>query len=104
MASIVSAMAESVVFDADNHLYETRDAFTRYLPERYKGAIDYVEVRGRTKIVIRGQIVDYIPNPTFDVVARPGAMEEYFRVGNLEGKDRRALFGEPMGARRVPGA
>lgn len=30
------------VFDADNHLYETRDALTRYLPEQYRGAIDYV--------------------------------------------------------------
>jgi hypothetical protein len=28
------------VFDADNHLYETEDAFTRHLPDRYKGAID----------------------------------------------------------------
>ena len=24
------------VFDADNHLYETKDAFTRHLPARYK--------------------------------------------------------------------
>jgi hypothetical protein len=24
-------------FDADNHLYETRDAFTRHLPDRYDG-------------------------------------------------------------------
>ena len=32
------------LFDADNHLYETRDALTKYLPERYRGAIDYVEV------------------------------------------------------------
>ena len=60
------------VFDADNHLYETQDAFTRHLPDRYQGAIDYVEVRGRTKIVVRGQISEYIPNPTFEVVARPG--------------------------------
>jgi hypothetical protein len=29
------------LFDADNHLYETRDALTKYLPERYMGAIDY---------------------------------------------------------------
>jgi predicted TIM-barrel fold metal-dependent hydrolase len=84
------------VFDADNHLYETRDALTKFLPDRHRGAIDYVEVRGRTKIVVRGQISEYIPNPTFDVVARPGAMEEYFRVGNPDGKDRRAIFGEPM--------
>ena len=80
-----------MVFDADNHLYETKDAFTKYLPERYKGAIDYVEVTGRTKIVVRGQISDYIPNPTFDVVARPGAMEEYFRVGQPRGEGRREL-------------
>lgn len=86
------------VIDADNHLYETRDALTKYLPEKYKGAIDYVDVRGRTKIVVRGVISEYIPNPTFDVVARPGAQEEYYRVGNPEGKSRREIFGEPMKA------
>ncbi len=86
------------LFDADNHLYETREAFTKFLPDRYKGAIDYVDVHGRTKIVVRGVISNYIPNPTFDVVARPGAMEDYFRIGNPEGKDRRAIFGEPMKA------
>jgi len=86
------------VFDADNHLYETRDSLTKFLPESAKHVIDYVDVRGRTKIVVRGQISDYIPNPTFDVVARPGAQEEYFRVGNPEGKSRREIFGEPMRA------
>ncbi|HET8618686.1 MAG TPA: amidohydrolase family protein [Acidimicrobiales bacterium] len=88
------------VFDADNHLYETEDAFTRHLPDRYKGAIDYVSVRGRKKIVVRGQISDYIPNPTFEVVARPGAQEEYFRIGNPEGKSYREIVGEPM--RSIP--
>ena len=72
------------------------DAFTRYLPDRFKGAIDYVDVHGRTKIVVRGVISNYIPNPTFEVVARPGAQEEYFRVGNPEGKSRREIFGKPM--------
>jgi predicted TIM-barrel fold metal-dependent hydrolase len=84
------------LFDADNHLYETREALTKFLPEQYAGAIDYVEVRGRTKIVVRGQISEYIPNPTFDVVARPGALEDYFRIGNPEGKSRREIFGQPM--------
>ncbi|MGH9231886.1 MAG: amidohydrolase family protein [Acidimicrobiales bacterium] len=88
------------VFDADNHLYETRDAFTRHLPDRYKGAVDYVDVRGRTKIVVRGTISEYIPNPTFEVVARPGAQEAYFRSGNPEGKSYRELVGEPM--RSIP--
>ena len=88
------------LFDADNHLYEPQEALTKYLPKEYDGAIEYVQVRGRTKIAIRGQISEYIPNPTFEVVARPGAMEEYFRVGNPEGKDRREIFGEPM--RSIP--
>ena len=88
------------VFDADNHLYETQDALTKFLPDRYRGAIDYVDVRGRTKIVVRGRISEYIPNPTFDVVARPGAQEDYFRHGNPEGKSRREIFGEPM--RSIP--
>src|SRR5947209_13987000 len=88
------------LFDADNHLYESEDAFLRYLPKQYQHAIQYVQVNGRTKIAIRGQISDYIPNPTFEVVARPGAMEEYFAHGNPEGKSRREIFGEPM--RSIP--
>src|SRR5215207_5494675 len=87
---------DSLVFDADNHFYETTEALTRHLPDKYKNAIDYVEVRGRTKIVVRGQISEYIPNPTFDVVARPGAQEEYFRIGNPEGKSYREIIGDPM--------
>jgi predicted TIM-barrel fold metal-dependent hydrolase len=96
----MSNMLPYPVFDADNHLYETREAFTRHLPEQYQRAIDYVDVRGRTKIAIRGQISDYIPNPTFEVVARPGAQEEYFRIGNPEGKSYREIIGEPM--RSIP--
>ena len=95
------------LFDADNHLYETEEALTKHLPKEYAGAIEYVQVRGRTKIAILGQISEYIPNPTFEVVARPGAMEEYFRVGNPDGKTRREIFGDPMRsipAFREPGA
>ncbi|HEX3332715.1 MAG TPA: amidohydrolase family protein [Acidimicrobiales bacterium] len=88
------------VFDADNHFYETQESFTRHLPDRYKGAIDYVDVHGRTKIMIRGTVSEYIPNPTFEVVARPGAQEEYFRDGNPEGKSYREIVGDPM--RAVP--
>jgi predicted TIM-barrel fold metal-dependent hydrolase len=86
------------LFDADNHLYETTESLTKYLPDRYRGAVKYVQVDGRTKIAIRGQISDYIPNPTFEVVARPGAMEEYYRRGNPEGKSRREIFGKPIKA------
>ncbi|HTZ09313.1 MAG TPA: amidohydrolase family protein [Acidimicrobiales bacterium] len=86
------------VFDSDNHMYETKDAFTRHLPAPYRDAIRYVEIDGRTKIMVRGQVSEYIPNPTFDVVARPGAQEEYFRHGNPEGKSYREMIGAPMKA------
>jgi predicted TIM-barrel fold metal-dependent hydrolase len=89
------------VFDADNHMYETRDALTKFLPEQYARAIDHVDIHGRTKIMIRGQVSEYIPNPTFDVVAAPGAQEEYFRNGNPEGKSYRELVGDPI--RCLPG-
>ena len=61
-------------FDADNHLYENRDALTKFLPREYEGVIKYVEVNGRTKLAIRDQISDYIPNPTFGKVAVPGRL------------------------------
>jgi predicted TIM-barrel fold metal-dependent hydrolase len=84
------------VFDGDNHLYETREALTAFLPAEYQGAIRYVEVDGRTKIATMGQISDYIPNPTFDVVAAPGAQEDFFRHGNPDGKSRRETMGKPI--------
>jgi predicted TIM-barrel fold metal-dependent hydrolase len=59
-------------FDADNHLYETRDALTKFLPPEYEGLVKYVEVEGRTKLALRDRITDYIPNPTFAKVAVPG--------------------------------
>ena len=86
------------VFDGDNHFYEPKEALTKFLPDKYKGVIDYVELNGRTKIVVRGMISDYIPNPTFDVVATPGAQEDYFRHGNPEGKSYRDIMGKPMKA------
>jgi predicted TIM-barrel fold metal-dependent hydrolase len=81
------------VFDADNHLYEPEDAMTRYLSDEQKGAIDYVDVHGRTKIAVRGQISNYIPNPTFSRVGQPGSLVEYFRNGNPEGRSQREMMG-----------
>ncbi|MDA3038734.1 MAG: amidohydrolase family protein [Actinomycetota bacterium] len=81
------------VFDADNHLYETKDALTRYLPEDQANAISYVNVNGREKIAVRGKISNYIPNPTFDRVGVPGAQEEYFKEGNPEGKSYKEIIG-----------
>jgi len=93
-----SRMLSFPVFDADNHMYETTDAFTKFLPKEYEGLIKYVQVDGSTKIAVANRISDYIPNPTFERVAAPGAQEEYFKHGNPEGKSRREILGRGMAA------
>ena len=98
---MASRVLDFPVFDADNHLYETTESFTRHLPKEYEGLIKYVEIAGRTKIAIRNVISDYIPNPTFDVVAAPGAQEDYFKNGNKEGKSNREIMGKAIKA--IPG-
>ena len=89
-----SRILDFPVFDADNHMYETPDAFIKYLPAQYDGFIKYVQVDGRTKIAVNNKISDYIPNPTFERVAAPGAQEQYFKEGNPEGKSRREILGQ----------
>ena len=84
------------IFDADNHLYETEDAFTRYLPGEYEGIFKYVQVHGRTKVAVNNVISEYIPNPTFEVVGRPGALADYFGGNNPDGRTPREIIGEPM--------
>jgi predicted TIM-barrel fold metal-dependent hydrolase len=88
------------VFDADNHLYESAEAFTRHLPEQHRDLFRFVEIRGRKKLVVRNVITEFIPNPTFEVVARPGAHMAFYSGDNPEGKTLRELTGEPM--RSIP--
>jgi predicted TIM-barrel fold metal-dependent hydrolase len=83
------------VWDADNHMYETIDAYTRYLPEKYSDAVKFVDVKGRKKLQILGTITETIPNPTYEVIPTPGAWADYFRGINPEGKTLRELA-EPI--------
>src|ERR1700759_650216 len=67
-------------------MYETTDAFTKYLPAESAGLVKYVQINGRTKIALRNQISEYIPNPTFNKVAPPGAQELEFKLKNPSSK------------------
>ncbi len=91
-----SRILDYPIFDADNHMYETPDALTKHLEDPYKEVIKYIDISGRTKITVKGQISEYIPNPTFNVVAAPGAQEEYFKNGNPDGKSRREILGKAI--------
>ena len=85
------------VFDCDHHFYETAESFTRHLPKEYANAVKMVQVNGRTKMAVRGRISNYIPNPTFEVVAEPGSGMEYFANKNPTGKSFREIV-KPMKA------
>jgi predicted TIM-barrel fold metal-dependent hydrolase len=82
-------------FDADHHFYEAEDAFTRHIEREFRQrAVQWVVVGGKRRILAGGKLDHFIPNPTFDPVAQPGCLDEYFRGRNPEGKDIRGLFGQ----------
>jgi predicted TIM-barrel fold metal-dependent hydrolase len=73
-------------FDADNHYYEALDAFTRHLDPRLgPRTVQWAEIGGRRYHVVGGRVSRAVTNPTFDPIAKPGAMHDYFR-GNPEGR------------------
>lgn len=86
----------SPIFDADTHMYETTDALLRHLPAQYKHSVQFVQIGRQTRIAIAGKISQYIPNPTFERVAAPGAHEIYHSGNNTEGKTLRELTGDPI--------
>ena len=74
-------------FDCDNHYYESEDAFTRHVPEEMKArVVQWAEVDGRKYHVVGGKLSKAVTNPTWDPIAKPGALHKYFR-GNPEGKN-----------------
>jgi predicted TIM-barrel fold metal-dependent hydrolase len=73
-------------FDADNHYYEALDAFTRYVePAMQPRCVQWCEINGRKYHVVGGTVSHAVVNPTFDPVAKAGAMHDYFR-GNPDNK------------------
>lgn len=73
-------------FDADNHYYEALDAFTRHLdPKLGPRCVEWAEINGRRYHVVGGRVSHAVVNPTFDPVAKAGAMHDYFR-GNPDQK------------------
>jgi predicted TIM-barrel fold metal-dependent hydrolase len=82
------------MFDFDNHYYEAPDAFTRYA-DRSLGnrGIRWADVDGKRRLLVGGTVNSYIANPTFDPVARPGVLHDWYR-GNPRRQNIREAFGE----------
>jgi predicted TIM-barrel fold metal-dependent hydrolase len=82
-------------FDADNHYYEAEDAFIRHIdPKMRHRCMQWATVGGKKRLLVGGKVNRFIPNPTFDPVAKPGVLDEFFRGRNPGGKGMAELFGE----------
>lgn len=75
------------MFDADNHYYEARDAFTRHLPREFanRGPVWVTLENGHQRQMIRGKVDWQVPNPTYDPISKPGVLRQYYR-GNPDDK------------------
>ncbi len=81
--------------DADHHYYEAEDAFTRHIdPKMRHRCMQWADVNGRKRLLVGGKVNRFIPNPTFDPVAKPGILDQYFRGRNPDARDIATLFGE----------
>ncbi|WP_025736732.1 amidohydrolase family protein [Mycobacterium genavense] len=89
---------EAPIFDADQHMYETPEALTKFLPEQYQRSVQFVNVGRHTRIAILGKITEYIPNPTFERVAAPGSHEKFYAAQNPEGLTLREMQGPAIDA------
>jgi predicted TIM-barrel fold metal-dependent hydrolase len=85
---------ETRIFDFDNHYYEAEDAFTRHQGKRLGNrGVRWADVGGRRRLLVGGTINSYVANPTFDPVARPGSLFDWYR-GNPRAQKITEAFGE----------
>ena len=86
----------TTIFDADNHYWESSDAFTRYRDPKFADrGVQVQEVDGVLRYVLDGEVFQWLPGPG-DVHPRPkpGSFMEYF-AGKLSRQDFLASFNEP---------
>jgi predicted TIM-barrel fold metal-dependent hydrolase len=82
------------IFDFDNHYYEAEDAFTRHQAKQLRSrGVRWAEIDGRRRLLVGGTVNAYVANPTFDPVAKPGCLYEWYR-GNPEQQSIVDAFGE----------
>ena len=81
------------LFDADNHYWESSDAFTRHRDPKFKDrGVQVKEVDGVVRYVVDGRVFEGLPGPA-DVHNRPepGSFLDYFQ-GKTTRKEFQAAF------------
>lgn len=69
-----------MIFDADNHYYEPRDCFTRFMAaDQMEEAIRVVETDGASQVLIGDRPFTFLKEPFSDVHTKPGSLREMLR-------------------------
>ena len=87
------------LFDCDTHCYETRDSFTRYLPDRWRQyAIAPVRLQDGTERILAADRIAVFNSEQglgFDLAYRPGSLKEMLRQ-MASGNPEETYQPEPM--------
>jgi predicted TIM-barrel fold metal-dependent hydrolase len=72
------------LFDADNHYYETRDCFTRFIEPKYRERAIHVarDDDGAERLLVGDKPFTFLGSYDFDHSAKPGALREMLRMMN----------------------
>jgi len=71
-------MNNNKIFDSDNHYYEQEDAFTRYVPHSmHDRCVKWIYVNNKKRALIGGKLNYFIKDPSFEFLAKPGAIYKY---------------------------
>lgn len=78
----MTAAIDYPLFDADNHFYETRDAFTRFMPQRlmHLAIAPRRDAGGRERVHIGDERFTFLEHTNYDTVVPPGALRDMLRA------------------------
>ena len=82
------------ISDADQHVYESAETIAEYLDPAFRHNFELIQVNGRTTLMLNERLYRLVPNPTYDPVARPGSMVDYFRGNNPQGRSLKEIGAE----------
>ena len=71
-------MLDYQLVDVDNHFYEPRDSFTRYIEPAFadRAVRPVVQPDGREMVVAADRVVTFLDRNIYDEVGRPGSLRE----------------------------
>ena len=67
-----------------------------------KRTMQWAQIDGKQRLLVGGKVNRFIPNPTWDPISKPGALDEYFRGPQPQGRGRARALRRPRPVERAP--